>query len=135
MRRILRILVACILVSSLGVSVSLALGSNEMQPHYVALTTIRPEVTISGMRAVCTDMVKVKQGYSATTTWSFQYQSNRSWIPVASWNQSNQNPMTLNKTVAVVSGRTYRLQTVVTVYNVSGVAVETVTKVSDPVRT
>ena len=134
MKKIVHIIVPCVLVASLGAMVSLASESGEMQPHYVALTTIRPEVTISGLKAVCTDLVKVKQGYSATTTWSFQYQNNRAWVPVASWNQSNQNPMTLNKTVAIVSGRTYRLQTVVTVYNASGVAVETVTKVSNSVR-
>lgn len=68
MKKIVHIIVACVLVASLGAMVSLASESGEMQPHYVALTTIRPEVTISGLKAVCTDLVKVKQGYSATTT-------------------------------------------------------------------
>lgn len=43
--------------------------------------------------------------------------------------------MSLNKTVAVVSGRNYRLQTVATVYDANGKVVETVTKVSESIRT
>ena len=134
LKRIVYAVLAVILV--LGTTTSALAAENGMiRPNYVGVSSIKPVITLaSNGTVVCSDRVTTKAGYTAKVTWSCQYQNNKSWVPVASWNNSGKT-LLLNKTVAVVGGRTYRLQTVAMIYDSNGKLVETATKVSEYIRT
>lgn len=137
MKRVLSLVVAVVLTFSvLNVTWVYAIEPYEMQPNYIGVATMKPGLTLNtGGLMTCTDNIEIKTGYTAKVVWSLQYQSNRNWISTQTWKDSNKKRMSLNKTVAVVSGRNYRLQTVATVYDANGKVVETVTKVSESTRT
>ena len=114
---------------------TLAVDSGSIQPNYVGVSSVSPVVSMkTNTIALCSDKVTCKPGYTANVVWSFQYQNNKAWVSVQSWRNSG-GTILLNQTAAVVSGRTYRLQVVATVYNSSGKQVETVTGVSNSIRT
>lgn len=124
--------VSLMLVTS---STALAIEEGAIRPNYVGLSSVTPSVTVNTNSTVlCSGKVVCKADYTASVIWSLQYQSNRSWIPVQSWNGSGKTIL-LNQIAATVSGRIYRLQAVVKVYNSSGKQVETVTGTSNSIKT
>ena len=116
-------------------STALAIEEGAIRPNYVGLSSVTPSVTVNTNSTVlCSGKVVCKADYTASVIWRLQYQSNRSWIPVQSWNGSGKTIL-LNQIAATVSGRIYRLQAVVKVYNSSGKQVETVTGTSNSIKT
>ena len=112
-------------------STALAIEEGAIRPNYVGLSSVTPSVTVNTNSTVlCSGKVVCKADYTASVIWSLQYQSNRSWIPVQSWNGSGKTIL-LNQIAATV----YRLQAVVKVYNSSGKQVETVTGTSNSIKT
>ena len=105
-----------------------------VQPAYVGISSVAPLIRLkSNNTVICSGSVTCKAGYTARVIWNLQYQNNRTWVSVKSWNNSG-NHVLLNQAVAVISGRTYRLQVVATVYNSAGKQVETVTASSEAIR-
>ena len=126
------VLLMFVVVATMGVSIA---DCAEIQPSYIGIVSVKPAVTANTSNTiVCSDTVLVKSGYTAKVTWTAQHQNEKTWTPDSTWSAANKPTMTLNKTLAIVHGRTYRLQTVVVVYNSSGNVVETITKVSDSIR-
>lgn len=85
-----------------------------------------PRLEISTDRkAMCSDNVIIKSGYTANVTWSLQKQSQKTWVLETTWNSTGKGEISLQKFYYITHGYNYRLVTTVSVYNSVGKQVET----------
>ena len=147
-KRILSILMAAVMLFSLGTVVSAESESltenessvinyiegNEIQPLYSYTNTVSTTISISNGQATCYTKVN---GYSGTTTkiqikMTLQKKTLFWWSDQQSWSSTtNGYTATLAKTASVGSG-TYRVKAEITVY--SGTKSESITQYSQEVK-
>lgn len=101
-----------------------------IEPMYVGLIKIRPAVTISSGTVFCSDLVTVKDGYSANVTWTLQGGPEGKFNPITTWTSfgGTRHPLDTNRSAN--RGYSYRLKTSVKVYDSSGKLVDDETKYS-----
>lgn len=130
----LKKLITCVLVASICMGLILTASAEEegdIIPSYVGISKMAPKVEIpSNGQAMCSDVVMIRNGYTASVVWSLQRQSQKTWLQQTTWNGSGKGEITLKKYYYVTHGYNYRLVTSVTVYNSQGKQVETGTVVS-----
>lgn len=126
------VVVSLILLLSLNAgSIASAVTSDPIQPMYVGVVSLFPNVKISSAGIVtCTDTVTLKNGYSADVTWELSYGSGGNLSNHSTWTASGSKNISLNKARYAVHGYSYQLKTTAKVYDSSKKYVETVVKYS-----
>ena len=109
--------------------------TSQIQPAYVGVTSVSPKLNINTSgAATCVNVIKIKTGYSVTATLELQHQEGSKWIPNQSWSASGKSMVRFDRIYYVNHGYTYRLKSVVIVYNENGTLEETVTTYSATVN-
>lgn len=100
-----------------------------IQPYYVNLAKLLPDIDISGGTATCECTARSNTSSdSIYLSMSLQRYSNGSWTNVKSWATTGGGSASLYKTTDVSSGYYYRVKASATVYSADGTLVETANK-------
>ena len=107
---------------------------SEVVPSYVGLNSMSPALGISSSgKASCTVDGRIRAGYKGQLAWELQYQSGTSWTPVKTWSNAVEATFNLREDRYVNRGYTYRVKTVISIFNSTGTKVETITAYSKAV--
>ena len=126
MKRVLCLILSVVLLLTITTPVLAAENENVVTPRYTHIAMIYSNLSINsatGLTACQAD------GYAPTAssvklTCKLQQYNGSSWTTVKTWTATGTDIATLSKNYAVYSGYTYRLSASFSVYNASGVLVE-----------
>ena len=131
MKKTLFALVVLLLAVSVLVGPVGAVNMNRqgVQPYYVNLTKLSPDIDISGGTAACECTARSNASSdSIYLSMSLQRHSDGGWTNVKSWATTGAGSASLYKTTDVSSGYYYRVKASAMVYNADGTLVETANK-------
>lgn len=128
-----------ILVFSLFLPAAFAvdMNENEIQPRYTILRNFVADLDIgsSGLASVYSSVDAQNDVYTLSLEMELQRSTNgRTWSGVKSWSASQTGHISLDKTIYVSSGYSYRIHATATISNSSGRVVETATTDSSTIR-
>lgn len=135
MKRILCLVLALFLLMQ-GVVPAMAVGSEPtVTPRYTYIARIYSclEIGTLGITA-CQANCYAENGDSVVLTAKLQQYNGSTWTTLKTWTATDDNVATLSKNYAVPKGYTYRLRASCSVYNASGVLLESGTCYSHQVE-
>ena len=125
------VLIAVVIAITQLLPIVSAAEKSSVEPLYVGIISMAPKVEIDSTgRAKCSDIVRLKGGYSAAVTWKLQYLNGTTWNTKMTWTASGKSVINLDKGYIIASKGKYRLYATYVVYNSSGRVVETPARAS-----
>ena len=135
MKRILSLLLALVLFMGSAVPAFAAESESAVTPRYTYIARMSAALEISSLGvANCGGSCYVPGADTVKFTCKLQRYEDSSWTTVKTWTDTDAPTCGLSKYYAVSSGYTYRVRTTCSVYNASGVLVESGTCYSHQVE-
>lgn len=134
MRRILSFALALILIMGTAIPAFAVENESAVTPRYTYIARMSAVLEISRLGvANCGGSCYVPDADTVKFTCKLQRYEGSSWTTVKTWTDTDAPTCGLSKYYAVSSGYTYRVRTTCSVYNASGVLVESGTCYSNQV--
>lgn len=135
MKRFFSLILALVLILGSAVPAFAAESESAVTPRYTYIASISAALEISSLGvANCGGSCFVPEADTVKFTCKLQRYEDSSWTTIKTWTDTDAPTCGLSKYYAVHSGYTYRVRTTCSVYNASGVLVESGTCYSNQVE-